>query len=675
MPRVPGPSRRRPGFIRVRWLLLLVCGLAAAGVLGGLFASDGAPPYFQRLVGQGGGALTGVMLLGLGAWLGFGSAGVSGLMRRWPRWALGLPLWAAVLGALALVLFRLASPGLAWDGLDPAHGWVPALLFGYVILLLSLSSHLVSAIGGRGKGDAANSTLFGLLASVPWVVLAHLVLMTYCPADVRTEPPGHVFLALLVGLVGANAACVAYGFRGRGLASALGVLVLTIVLCGPGYLLLRLGLGGPDAGPGETGPAGYLTLLAAEGQPEHAPAWLFVRWCLLQSGAVWTIAVGQLAALRLLERPERAAARDERETPQATEPVFSQHVEPRPSRPGRAYAVLALVWAALIVYGSLVPLEFRSRPFEEAVAAFRETPYLALGVSNRADLIANLLLFVPLAFFAMGSLTREGTQEGPWLFASVVTAGAAVLAVGVEFAQVFFPPRTVSLNDLLAECAGALVGVGLWLGVGPSLTAWLRQAWHAASRPARLANYLLTAYIVGFSLYQLFPFDVVLSAEEMQVQLQEGKLVLRPFAEWARASGVILMAKVLAFVPIGYWAVVRRPGSRRPLRAALVAGLVYAMMIEMLQMFIFSRYSSTTDVVLGACGSLVGGVLARRLGPAAREPLPDGLGWRGVWWLARLAVAAALVAVLVWSKWEPFEVHWPAQGLSAALAERVQVPF
>ena len=35
----------------------------------------------------------------------------------------------------------------------------------------------------------------------------------------------------------------------------------------------------------------------------------------------------------------------------------------------------------------------------------------------------------------------------------------------------------------------------------------------------------------------------------------------------------------------------------------------------------------------------------------------------------------ALVAVVVWGKWAPLALHWPEQGVFAALAGRVHVPF
>ena len=47
--------------------------------------------------------------------------------------------------------------------------------------------------------------------------------------------------------------------------------------------------------------------------------------------------------------------------------------------------------------------------------------------------------------------------------------GRALLAVAVEFTQQFFPPRTVSLNDIVAEFIGSALGAGVWLVFGASI--------------------------------------------------------------------------------------------------------------------------------------------------------------------------------------------------------------
>ncbi len=662
------PRKAGPAGSGRYWLLPAAGALLAVGGLAGLFASRGTPFWFRCLIGGGSGWTTAVLLAALGLWAGFGSGGLACLLADRPRWALGLPVWLGLLGGLGLVWFRLASPGLPWARLWTEHKAHLAVLFCYGSLLLFMCSALIGGLCARTRTGGVTGGLFVLLVGAPWAVLAHLFLMGEAPGLVRAAPvAGHGFLAALVGLAGISAAAVARAVRRGRFLSASGALLLTAVLCVPGYLLLRLGL--DPAGAGEGGDvAAYRALLAPEWAAPVAAGGLFLRWCLVQSGGVLLMALGQVAALRLLEGPAGGTERSD----EAGERAVAAAAASRRAR--RAYAWVALIGAGLIVYGSLVPLAYRPMPFERGLAAFADIPYLALGVANRADLVANLLLFIPLTFTAMGALGLEGGRGG-WLFAPLVLAGAVALAVGVEFAQVFFPPRTVSLNDIVAEGVGAAVGVGLWLGGGPPLTTWLRRAGRALAAPARLANDVLTAYVVGLVLYQLFPFDVVLAGDELVMQWEAGKVVLVPFADWGRIPAIVLAAKGLVMVPFGYWVVVRRPQARSPVLAATFLGGVFAGAIEVAQILVFSRYSSMTDVFPGSGGAMVGGFLATRLGPAARKPLPDGLAWRGAGWLLRLSAAVALVVAALRAKWAPFDFHWPAGGVWPALARHVHVPF
>jgi len=52
-----------------------------------------------------------------------------------------------------------------------------------------------------------------------------------------------------------------------------------------------------------------------------------------------------------------------------------------------------LCYVGFVVYGSLLPFEFTPMPLEQAWLQFRHTPFLALGVDERADWVANGVLF------------------------------------------------------------------------------------------------------------------------------------------------------------------------------------------------------------------------------------------------------------------------------------------
>ena len=136
----------------------------------------------------------------------------------------------------------------------------------------------------------------------------------------------------------------------------------------------------------------------------------------------------------------------------------------------------ALIYTAFVIYGSLMPLEFRALSWDEAVARFAAIPWLELGVGSRADWVANLILYIPLGYLLTGAMAGRSKVPAVW-GVSVLLSGLAIagIALLIEFSQQFFPPRTVSLNDLYAEFVGGVLGVLLWALAGRPLSdVWRR---------------------------------------------------------------------------------------------------------------------------------------------------------------------------------------------------------
>ena len=147
-----------------------------------------------------------------------------------------------------------------------------------------------------------------------------------------------------------------------------------------------------------------------------------------------------------------------------------------PSGSGRRKSlwIAAGAYLLFVVYGSLVPLDFHPRPLDSAWQDFLETSYLTLGVESRADWVANILLYIPLAYLlCAGVLTGVRSAIARLIAVAAVFVVCAAVALGVEFTQLFFPPRTVSLNDIVAEFIGTTLGIGVWLvwgrGAGAAL--------------------------------------------------------------------------------------------------------------------------------------------------------------------------------------------------------------
>ncbi len=319
-----------------------------------------------------------------------------------------------------------------------------------------------------------------------------------------------------------------------------------------------------------------------------------------------------------------------------------------PSR--RTFALGLLAWTFLAVYGSLVPFWFQPLPIDAALSRFREIRYLPLGVASRSDFVANILLFVPLGCAAMGALRLDReSRAASWAAGLCVALAAAALAVIIEFTQVFFPPRTVSINDLVAETAGAAIGIALWWAVGQSTVEWARRTLAPDAGASRLRGWL-AVYAVGFAIWQLMPFDVTIRPAELLLKVREGRVTLVPFTEFR--TDVLkatwnLVADVVLWVPIGALVATHARGRRLSLAAIALIGAACGAGLEFLQVFVFSRYTDATDVVAAAVGVCAGAWAARRLSATVAAPARVG---REAWILA----AALWIVPLLWYHWSPF---------------------
>ncbi len=343
------------------------------------------------------------------------------------------------------------------------------------------------------------------------------------------------------------------------------------------------------------------------------------------------------------------------------------------SRPGNPRSLLwlaALAYSAFVVYGSLVPLEFRAIPWDEAVAQFAAIPFLRLGIGSRADWMANLLLFIPLCFLWMGALSAGASRMRSMLISLVLVPAAIALSLGIEFTQLFFPQRTVSQNDILAESLGGVIGVLVWWGAGARFVDWL-TSWQQTHARAALAERLAWVYLAGVVVYNVLPLDLTISVVEIFHKWQAGLVNLLPFGRLpADAAEALyeLATDVLIWVPLALlW---RLDGTRSAWRVWAMT-LSAAVALEAMQLFVYSRVSDVTDLFTAAAGAtlgtLVGGRLAARAVPASQMP-----AWSA--WLP-FALAAGWTALLLFVFWFPFDFRADGAFIKSRLDFMQRVPF
>ena len=335
---------------------------------------------------------------------------------------------------------------------------------------------------------------------------------------------------------------------------------------------------------------------------------------------------------------------------------------------------LAIAYTLFVIYGSLVPLNFQHHSWQEASEAFRNIRYLNLEIGNRADWVANILLFVPLAFVWLGTLWHSKSVAWRAVATLFVLLGCTGLSVAIEFTQIFFPPRTVSLNDIYAETLGAVIGAFLWWATGASVTRWY-LGWRVAEGPMDLAQRLLYGYLFLLFGYNLLPLDLTISPVEIYHKWHQGRIALIPFTfsngqdePAQRLYG--FLTDGLIWVPAGMLArlTAKRNGRRIWLRLTAAAAL-----IEFLQIFVYTRVTDTTTILTASLGSAVGIWLAFRWqtkNPAAEQA--ETAGNTG-WLIAGILLWLALIYTVFWY---PFDFRTDGAFVGSRFSEATsRVPF
>ncbi|MCC6531370.1 MAG: VanZ family protein [Burkholderiales bacterium] len=336
--------------------------------------------------------------------------------------------------------------------------------------------------------------------------------------------------------------------------------------------------------------------------------------------------------------------------------------------------IAAAGYSAFVIYGSLVPLRFEPMSWSEALAAFSA---LDLGGGPRIDWATNVVLGVPLGFFWAGVMwpAQPNVLRLPALALALLCALA--VSVAAEFGQLFFAARTSSLNDIVAQLLGEIAGITLWWHYGTRFVAVITSLPLARGR-MEVSERLLLIYLFVLLGYNVLPLDLSLHPLELYRKWRSGGVVLVPFT-WAYASQAQrlyeLVSDVVLWIPAAFlW----RLSSAQPNLEVWKKTVAAAATVELAQLFVMSRVSDSTDIVLAALGAALGiiagqglkradapssCVRAHRHRPVAKRLLP--------WVLALLAWLGVLAMVF----WYPFDFDFDASHLRKRILMLKTVPL
>ena len=170
----------------------------------------------------------------------------------------------------------------------------------------------------------------------------------------------------------------------------------------------------------------------------------------------------------------------------------------------RTFGLATLGFVAFVLYGSLVPFHYEPLSWEETWTRWQEVWTRPLGVDSRTDFATNVILFIPLSFLLVGTFAANHGRKVAVLAAVFAIPCCGAVSAAIEFTQLWFPQRCSSMNDVLAETIGAVIGSLLWVATGRRITDYVESIW-IASGPNNLAVRLLPAYLFFLVLIHVMP--------------------------------------------------------------------------------------------------------------------------------------------------------------------------
>jgi VanZ family protein len=322
-----------------------------------------------------------------------------------------------------------------------------------------------------------------------------------------------------------------------------------------------------------------------------------------------------------------------------------------------------MLFAAFAVWGSLFPFDFHAEPWGDAVARFWSPLAVPVSRWSLSDFVSNVLLFVPIGLFATAALARRVVPRAPFRAAVVplvpvaqpfraasviagrpeglryrsllaiarrreglryrsliVIAGSIALSTAIELAQAFVSWRTPSVVDVGAETLGAACGVVLCVAIHGRLDALVsRGATIVRRSPA--GERVLLAYCAIFAVAWLVPADFTLRPNEIADKYAHKRLLLpfTPSPDAVTMEGLTLIAA--AAMPIGVTATLCGCAGvgRRSLASAALLAMTFLIALEAAQIFVFSRTTDGTAMIVAIVAASAAAALAGSAG--RRRPI------------------------------------------------------
>lgn len=305
--------------------------------------------------------------------------------------------------------------------------------------------------------------------------------------------------------------------------------------------------------------------------------------------------------------------------------IESAHVQGRKTPPlQRAARYLLPVVLLLIAYGSLYPFELllpKVLSLQEVAASLR------FERAWRGDVLANLLLYVPLGLCMATALPRRWHASIRW---SCAVLAGLVLSYFVEMIQTMVPGRVASLTDVALNAMSTAIGSTFALAY-QSIGRQVRLPGLFDARPAPVPSAVILLWLSS----RLFPFLPT-------IDWQKVKDALKPVLLSPQVSAYDTVRLFVGWMVVAYAVrLIWKPSH------ALIVLLALAATTQLGRIFILGTAVNPSELV-GLMSVFAVLPFLARVAPSSLAPV----------------LAAAVVAIVVSQGLEPWQFNSAAKGFS-----------
>ena len=232
---------------------------------------------------------------------------------------------------------------------------------------------------------------------------------------------------------------------------------------------------------------------------------------------------------------------------------------------------------ALITYGSLYPFNFE--PLNADANTFALLLQTWNVMTHRGDVLANIVLFIPLGLIGILALAENDRQGGAVL---IVLLLGLVVGVALQFGQIYLPSRDSNLTDAIWNFLGTSIGI--------SIGYYWRNALKRSSLSLDNSLVVPMLLVASWLCYRLMPF--IPSIDWQQFKNSVKPLLLNPEFSWIgvfhdSVAWAIVCSILLTIIP------------RRNITLYILLGLPAVFCLEVLIIENVITLSNLVGAVLG----------------------------------------------------------------------------